>query len=136
MQVTGGENLQAQLSAVNFMPFLKTEVIRGIRKSTEQGIDANGQTLAEYTVQYGKYGRIAKGLSLTPVNLRTKPSGSLLDNFAIEEESKTHAVITVKKQFEPIAEGLSGKRQFMGVSQNTVMWIENGLENILIGALQ
>jgi len=136
MHVSGGENLQAQLGAVNFMPLIKTEVIRGIRRSTDAGIDANGMAFPPYTEQYGKYGRIAKGLPLTPVNLRVKSADSLLDNFAIESESKNHAVITVKSGREKQAEGLSNYRQFMGVSMNTVMYIENGLEAVMMKALQ
>jgi hypothetical protein len=126
---TGGEGISERLSALNFLPVIESEVIRGIRLDTQQGKDAGGSSFAEYTKQYAKYGRLRKGLPVSPVNLRVKSEDSLLDSLGAERIDEKHSVISVKSEKEKIAEGLSKKRLFMGVSNDTVTKIEAKLED-------
>lgn len=136
MQVTGGESLQTQLMSVNFMPTIEAEVIRGIRVDTAKGIDASGSAFEEYVEQYRIYGRIARGLTVSPVNLRVKTSDSLLDTLGATKIDANTSEICVRSDKEPIAEGLTRKRKFMGISDNTVSIIESKLEGVLVRALQ
>lgn len=115
------------MSALNFLPIIEREVIRGIRQNVAHGLDAGGSAMAEYTEQYKKYGRIRKGLSVSPPNLRVKPEDSLLDTLGVEKIDKNNSVISVKQDREKIAEGLSRKRHFMGVTSGALIGIEQGL---------
>lgn len=136
MHVSGGETLQVQLGSVTFMPTIEAEVIRGIRVDASRGVDASGSVHAEYTIPYGIYGRMRRGLTLDPVNLRVKPSDSLLDTLGATKIDANTSEISVRSDKEPIAEGLTRKRKFMGISDNTVSIIESKLEGVLVRALQ
>ena len=136
MHVSGGETLQVQLGSVTFMPTIEAEVIRGIRVDTAKGIDASGSAFEEYVEQYRIYGRIARGLTVSPVNLRVKTSDSMLDTLGAKKIDENTSEISVRSDKEPIAEGLTRKRKFMGISDNTVSIIESKLEGVLVRALQ
>lgn len=128
---TGGEGLSERMNALNFLPIIEAEVIRGIRVNTSQGLDAGGSSFAGYTNAYKEYGRLRKGLSTNPVNLRVKTSDSLLDTLGAEKVSENESVISVKADRELIADGLSAKRQFMGVTSGAILRIEQKLEDEL-----
>lgn len=132
---TGGEGLAERMGALNFLPTIEAEVIRGIRKNTAQGVDASGTSFAGYTKQYSNY-RKHKGLSISPVNLRAKSEDSLLDTLGAQRIDEKHSVISVKSDREKIAEGLSRKRKFMGVSISTVTPIEQKLEDELVRTMK
>ncbi len=136
MTVSGGEGLAERMRALNFLPIIEAEVIRGIRVDTAKGIDAGGSAFAPYGKQYANYGRMKKGLSVSPVNLRAKAEDSLLDTLGAQRIDEKNSVISVSPEKEKIAKGLSGKRKFMGVSVSAVTGIEQKLENEFVRMMQ
>jgi hypothetical protein len=124
---SGGEGLHERMSALNFLPIIEAEVIRSIRVDVQQGLSPDGSALSPYEANYAKW-RMARGLSST-VNLRVKQEDSMLDTLGATTIDRNHSVISVASDREGQAEGLSKKRQFMGVSANAVVRIEQKLED-------
>jgi hypothetical protein len=122
------------MNALNFLPMIEAEVIRGIRVNVSQGLNADGTAMAPY-VRATTVARMRMGLSTT-VNLRVKTSDSMLDTLGAEKIDANHSVISVRADKEGQAEGLSKKRSFMGVTPNALVRIEQRLEDEFIKAVK
>jgi hypothetical protein len=115
------------MKGLNFLPVIEAEVIRGIRADTAKGMDAGGSQFVDYTNSYKQYLE-HHGYAISPVTLRRKTEDSLLDTLGAQRKDEKHSEISVKSSKEKIAQGLSRKRKFMGVSSLTVLSIEQKLE--------
>lgn len=124
---SGGEGLHERLQALNFLPIIEAETIRGIRQNVAQGNNADGTAMAPYVLAYTRW-RMMHGLSTT-VTLRVKNEGSMLDTLGAEKVDEHNSIISVRSDKEDQAKGLSVKRKFMGVTKGAVAKIEQRLED-------
>ncbi len=129
ISITGHEGLADRMRAFSVLPIIESEAIRGIRVDTAQGKQPDGSAFALYVKRYAAR-RLKKGLRTSPVNLRVKPEDSLLDTLTATrtEVGGNESVISVKTDLDPIAQGLSRKRTFMGVSAGTELRIIQSLD--------
>lgn len=135
IEFSGGEGLHERMKSLTFLPIIESEVIRGIRENVSHGLDGNGNAMAPYTNAY-KTIRLHKGLPVTPVNLRVKAEDSLLDTLGARKIDENNSEISVREDKERVAEGLSNKRRFMGVSPSTVVRIEQRLDSEFVRMMQ
>ena len=103
---------------------------------TRGGRDVEGHPFLRYTPKYAKYGRAAKGLRTSPVDLTV--TGKLLDTIK-SKVSITGDTITLSREIAPSqqakAEGLQKKRRFFGHSKRADEIIRKILRSFNLKAL-